>query len=52
MGIRTWVYTHCTWAGETVFSRVVYRFDTGSLAGIGINITCTGTGWLVFWLVF
>ncbi len=31
---------------------VVYRFDTGSLAGIGIDIPYTGTGWSVFWSVF
>jgi hypothetical protein len=37
---------------NTQISRVVYHFDTGSLAGIGIDIPYTGTGWLVFWLVF
>jgi hypothetical protein len=31
---------------------VVYRFDTGSLAGIGIDIPYNGTGWSVFWSVF
>jgi hypothetical protein len=34
------------------FCRVVYRFDTGSLVGIGIDIPYTGTGRLVFWSVF
>jgi hypothetical protein len=33
-------------------TRVVYRFDTGSLAGIGIDIPYTGTGRSVFLLVF
>jgi hypothetical protein len=33
-------------------NRVVYHFDTGSLAGIGIDISYTGTGLSVFWLVF
>jgi hypothetical protein len=33
-------------------NRVVYRFYTGSLAGIGIDIPYTGAGWSVFWLVF
>jgi hypothetical protein len=33
-------------------SRVVYHFDTGSLAGIGIDTPYTGTGWSVFWSVF
>jgi hypothetical protein len=33
-------------------SRVVYHFDTGSLAGIGIDIPHSGTGRLVFQLVF
>jgi hypothetical protein len=32
--------------------RVVYRFYTGSLAGIGIDIPYTGTRWLVFRSVF
>ncbi len=32
--------------------RVVYHFDTDSLAGIGIDIPYAGTGRLVFWSVF
>ncbi len=35
-----------------ITNRIVYRFDTGSLAGIGIDIPYTGTGRLVFRLVF
>jgi hypothetical protein len=35
-----------------MFLRVVYCFDTGSLASIGIDIPYTGTGWSVFRLVF
>ncbi len=33
-------------------TRVVYHFNTGSLASIGIDIPYAGTRWLVFWLVF
>jgi hypothetical protein len=33
-------------------TRVVYRVDTGSLAGIGIDIPYTGTGRSVFRSVF
>ncbi len=36
----------------SVFYRVVHHFDTGSLAGIDIDIPCTGTGRSVFWSVF
>jgi hypothetical protein len=32
-------------------TRVVYHFDTGSLAGIGIDTSYPGTGWSVFWSV-
>jgi hypothetical protein len=39
-----------TW--KKVITRVVYHFDTGSLAGIGIDIPYTGTGWSVIRLVF
>ncbi len=35
-----------------VSTRVVYHFDTGSLAGIGIDIPYTGTGRSVFRSVF
>jgi hypothetical protein len=37
---------------KAILGRVVYRFDTGSLAGIGIDILYTGTGRSVFWSVF
>jgi hypothetical protein len=43
------------WIGKSVLivpNRVVYCFDTGILAGIGIDIPYTGTGQSVFWLVF
>jgi hypothetical protein len=33
-------------------TRVVYYFNTGSLAGVGTDIPYTGTGRLVFRLVF
>ncbi len=33
-------------------NKVVYRFYTGSLAGIGIDIPYAGTRRSVFWLVF
>ncbi len=35
-----------------MISRVGYRFDTGSLASIGIDIPYTGAGRSVFWSVF
>ncbi len=38
--------------GDDVTIRVVYHFDTGSLASIGIDIPYTGTGWSVFRSVF
>jgi hypothetical protein len=46
------IVSNVPFGGNSVLNRVVYCFDTGSLARIGIDIPYTGTGRSVFWSVF
>ncbi len=47
-----WLSKLIQYIGVNDKTRVVYCFDTGSLAGIGIDIPYTGTGGSVFRSVF